>query len=241
MLYCTIVHEYLYNSSYRVLHSTKVQIVTPLGPCDSEGLELMGVRGCRGLRQALGVAGVRAQDRLLQVRMIDGLQRLSAVLSTANTGRICLVSHVGAKKQKAYNMGAWTNTVCTSASMPCLLVISHAVHTSCLHAMKADRYSQHLQYHQAHAHNLLQVGTKSLISLCACTAGMLGLNVIQGTAPPASQSGSGLPATPDPAAFKDAVRNGGKLWPLLCHYLAALGQACLLRQRLASDLQTTER
>ena len=46
----------------------------------------MGVRGCRGVRQALGVAGVRALDKLLEVRMVDGLQQLSAALSTADTG-----------------------------------------------------------------------------------------------------------------------------------------------------------
>ncbi|KAL3148720.1 hypothetical protein ABBQ38_014132 [Trebouxia sp. C0009 RCD-2024] len=116
----------------------------------------MGVRGCRGLRQALGVAGVRALDRLLQVRMVDSLQRLSAALSTATTE-------------------------------------------------------------------------------------MQSLDVVQAAAHPASQPGAALPPTPDPAAFNDAVRSGGKLWPLLCHYLAPLGQACLLRQRLASDLRTTER
>ena len=46
---------------------------------------------------------------------------------------------------------------------------------------------------------------------------------------------------PDPAAFKEAVKNGGKLWPIVSHYLAALGQASLIRQRLASDLTTSER
>ena len=46
---------------------------------------------------------------------------------------------------------------------------------------------------------------------------------------------------PDPAAFKDAVKSGGKLWPMMSHYLAAVGQASLIRQRLASDLRTSER
>ncbi len=46
---------------------------------------------------------------------------------------------------------------------------------------------------------------------------------------------------PDPAAFKEAVKSGGKLWPIMSHYLAALGQASLIRQRLASDLRTSER
>lgn len=51
-----------------------------------------------------------------------------------------------------------------------------------------------------------------------------------------------LPATaPDPAAFKEAVRSGSKQWPVLSHYLAALGQVRLIRQRLASDLMAAER
>ena len=45
---------------------------------------------------------------------------------------------------------------------------------------------------------------------------------------------------PNPAAFKEAVKSGGKLWPIMSHYLAALGQASLIRQRLASDLTTSE-
>ena len=73
------------------------------------------------------------------------------------------------------------------------------------------------------------------------TADALNLEACTGVSLPASQPGPGLPAIPDPAAFKDAVRNGGRLWALLCHYLAPLGQACLLRQRLASDLRTAER
>lgn len=51
-----------------------------------------------------------------------------------------------------------------------------------------------------------------------------------------------LPATaPDPAAFKEAVRSGSKQLPVLSHYLAALGQVRLIRQRLASDLMAAER
>ena len=73
------------------------------------------------------------------------------------------------------------------------------------------------------------------------TADTLNLEAFTAVLLPASQPGSGLPAPPDPAAFKDAVRNGGKVWALLCHFLAPLGQACLLRQRLASDLRTAER
>lgn len=75
------------------------------------------------------------------------------------------------------------------------------------------------------------------------TTGALDLDRFTAAYAPASQSAShsALPATPDPAAFKEAIRSGGKLWPLLCHYLAPLGQACLLRQRLASDLHTAER
>lgn len=69
----------------------------------------------------------------------------------------------------------------------------------------------------------------------------LNLDALGAVSHPAPQPGSGLPAIPDPAAFKEAVRSGGKLWPLLCHYLAPTGQACLVRQRLASDLRTAER
>ena len=58
---------------------------------------------------------------------------------------------------------------------------------------------------------------------------------------PASQAGLAPSSPPDPAVFTEAVRNGGKLWPMLSHYLASLGQACLLRQRLASDLGTVRR
>lgn len=53
----------------------------------AEGVELLGVRGCRALWQALGVAGMRALDKLLQARMTDGVQQLSAALSSSNTGR----------------------------------------------------------------------------------------------------------------------------------------------------------
>lgn len=67
--------------------ASRYNTILPLEPCDSDGVELMGVRGCTRLRQALGVAGVRALDRLLQVRMIDSLQRLSAALTTASSGR----------------------------------------------------------------------------------------------------------------------------------------------------------
>lgn len=59
--------------------------LTPLHPAAAEGVELVGLRGCRALRQALGVAGVRALDRLLEVRMIDGLQQLSSALTAPQT------------------------------------------------------------------------------------------------------------------------------------------------------------
>jgi len=51
-----------------------------------------------------------------------------------------------------------------------------------------------------------------------------------------------VPASPpDPEAFKEAVRHGAKLWPVLTYYLAALGQTRLIRQRLDRDLRTSER
>ena len=46
----------------------------------------MGLGGCKKLRTALGVAGVRALDRLLKVRMDDGLQQLSQALSATQVG-----------------------------------------------------------------------------------------------------------------------------------------------------------
>ena len=72
-----------------LLHGVKMKMhmATECIAVFSEGLELIGVRGCRALRQALGVAGVRALDRLLQVRMADGVQQLSTALSSANDGR----------------------------------------------------------------------------------------------------------------------------------------------------------
>ena len=46
-------------------------------------------------------------------------------------------------------------------------------------------------------------------------------------------------ASPDlqPPAFKEALRNGGKLWHQIAHYLAALGQTTLLQQRFESEVR----
>ncbi|KAL0035553.1 hypothetical protein WJX77_011820 [Trebouxia sp. C0004] len=117
----------------------------------AEGGEVMGLRGFRGLRQALGLTGVRCLDRLLQMRINDAMRRLSAILMLAK----------------------------------------HDVDLSVLDARNSARSS----------------------------------HVIM----------------PDPAAFKEAVKSGGKLWPIMSYYLAALGQASLIRQRLASDLRISER
>ncbi len=52
----------------------------------AEGGEVMGLRGFRGLRQALGVTGVRCLDRLLQIRINDAMRQLSATLVLAKQG-----------------------------------------------------------------------------------------------------------------------------------------------------------
>ena len=46
----------------------------------------MGLRGFRGLRQALGVPGIKCMDRLLEIRMLDGMRQLSANLNLAQRG-----------------------------------------------------------------------------------------------------------------------------------------------------------
>ncbi|KAL0019773.1 hypothetical protein WJX79_007774 [Trebouxia sp. C0005] len=117
----------------------------------AEGDEVVGLRGFRGLRQALGVTGVRCLDRLLEIRIQNAMRQLSAILVLAE----------------------------------------HDVDLSKLDTSQSARSSHRI--------------------------------------------------APDPAAFKEAVRSGSKLWPIMSHYLAALGQASLIRQRLASDLRTSER
>jgi len=57
-----------------------------VGGTIAEGVEVMGLRGFRGLRQALGVTGVRCMDRLLQIRINDAMRQLSAVLVLAKSG-----------------------------------------------------------------------------------------------------------------------------------------------------------
>ena len=65
--------------------------LTRVHPTAAEGVELVGLRGCRAIRNALGVAGVRALDRLLEARMIDGLQQLSTALMAAQPGKQFLI------------------------------------------------------------------------------------------------------------------------------------------------------
>ena len=57
-----------------------------MGGTFAEGGEVIGLRGFRGLRQALGVTGIRCLDRLLQIRINDGMRQLSAILVLAKHG-----------------------------------------------------------------------------------------------------------------------------------------------------------
>lgn len=56
----------------------------------------MGLRGFKGLRQALGVPGIKCMDRLLEIRMLDGMRQLSAILNLAQRGESpCYVDLAG--------------------------------------------------------------------------------------------------------------------------------------------------
>lgn len=92
--------------------------------CVAEGVELIGVRGCRALRQALGVAGVRALDSLLQARMADGVRQLSTALSSANTGRHLLQSTLAQNLRTdavaLVDNSKWKSDLCSQAGMSCV-------------------------------------------------------------------------------------------------------------------------
>ena len=174
----------------------------------------MGLRGVRGLRQALGVTGVRCLDRLLQIRINDAMRRLSAILVPAKHG--------------AQNCSVVT-TVCSSLACthahthPCTL--TQCTCTS-FHALLCSNGEHH--------------ETERFLALCSACS-LLYADVDLSMLDVSKSARSSHVIAPDPAAFKEAVKNGGKLWPIVSHYLAALGQASLIRQRLASDLTTSER
>ena len=81
---------FLANPKLSLVYPTKPVTVADsmgrMGGTFAEGVEVMGLRGCRGLRQALGVTGVRCLDRLLQIRTHDGMRQLSATLVLAKHG-----------------------------------------------------------------------------------------------------------------------------------------------------------
>ncbi len=189
-----------------------------VGGTFAEGGEVMGLRGFRGLRQALGVTGVRCLDRLLQIRIKDAMRQLSAVLVLAKHGAQTS-SLICAAFQHAHmctHTHAHTNPYAMhiqSSFMPCCVQITITRHRKCICFVAFSLRQRSLLYAD------------------------VDLSMLDAS----KSSRSSHVMAPDPAAFKEAVKSGGKLWPIMSHYLAALGQASLVRQQLASDLKISER